>query len=167
MGNLSFIIPTTNLQDYNINSITTLLHKNVNNGKFIIDSKFNEIVVYEKNENRGPVCQLFFNQDCYLLNFEKDIKELEILGEEKAVKELQELQALNIDLDNIIQMKCLYDYKNYIKRETEIFLHQHFKAFIFDEGIHPEFIEPTYKYKSNKLNILSSIIKKIINIWKN
>lgn len=153
MGNLSFIIPTQNLQDYNKIRIQELLTEHILNGQFPISPEWNEIGIYKKGDDPvklGPIANLYFGQDCYVLNFERDITELRKQDNQKLATGLEELQKLNIDYDNIIQMTHALEPNQKIKRDAEIFLHKHFKAYILDEGIHPEYIGPDYVYKKLK-----------------
>ena len=158
MGNLGFIIPTKKLEDFNIDKIYSMLKEEFSD--FNIEKGDSAIGIYKDTD---LVCNLYFNQDCYLLNYDRDINTLEEITKESEeskyyqqtkernnnlIKSLKELKDLNPDLNNVIQTTYGYgkgfDYKN----DVDFFIKDYFYGYIFDEGIHPEFIPPEYVRKS-------------------
>lgn len=151
MGNLSFIVPAIKTEDYNLEKIKSLLIDKFPD--FIIDfnEEYSDLTIRVRNPKRDHydfIMSMYFNQDCYILNYDEDIKYLE---NEKGydttilVEELKELKKLNPDLDCVIQ--TTYGYYNDLKNDVDFFLRDYFKGYIFDEGIHPEFIGPSYVRK--------------------
>lgn len=159
MGNLSYIIPTENQEEFNREKITEILENQFPDLIIHSDDEWDQIVVSVKPNKRFKdelVVQMYFNADCYLLkgeNFENSISELRDKtetwpGGEKLAEQLSELKELNPDLNKSISMThCPYYDLREVKRQVEIYLHSYFKSFIFDEGIHPEFIPPDYVWR--------------------
>ena len=148
MGNLTFIVPTIKTEDYNIEKIESLLIEEFPD--FIIDfnEEFSDLTIRLRNPKKNHydfIMNMFFNQDCYILKYDEDIKYLENVKEYVLVKELKELKRLNPDLDCVVQTSYGHyiDYKN----DIDFFLRDYFEGYIFDEGIHPEFIGPSYVRK--------------------
>lgn len=158
MGNLGFIIPTKKLEDFNIDKIYSMLKEEFSD--FNIEKGDSAIGIHKDTD---LVCNLYFNQDCYLLDYDRDIESLEEITKESEeskyykqtkerndnlIKSLKELKDLNPDLNNVIQTTYGYgigfDYKN----DVDLFIKDYFYGYIFDEGIHPEFIPPDYVRKS-------------------
>jgi hypothetical protein len=124
--------------------------------------EFLQIGVRDKKDNL--VCDLYFNQDCYILDYDRDIKDLEDLEEESKetkfykpnfyddqIEGLKKLKEINPDLDNIIQSTYGTGRNYEAKNDIDFFLKDYFYAYILDEGIHPEYMGPDYvrKKKSN------------------
>ena len=151
MGNLSFVVPTQKLDDYNIDKIFDLLKNNFKEVKIEKLEDWNEIVIHSEN-GKDLLFNLYFNQECYLLNFDEDIKELIILNHKNLADKLEDLKKLNPDLNNTISISygSLVGYSHkykHIRSSILYFLKDYFYAYIFDEGIHPEYIEPEHKRK--------------------
>lgn len=164
MGNITFIVPTQNLEYFNIDKIKELLKEEFKNLDIKQEKEWDHIRVMKGDL---LVTVMYFNQECYILNFEDDIscikEELKHLAEEKRkhlITKLEELRDLNPDLNNCIQMTYgkgsfeTFEFKN----DVEFFLQKYFQSYIFDEGIHPEFIDPTYERNSKK-SLISKIAK--------
>lgn len=147
MGNLSFLIPTKNQQEFTLDGVAKLLTAEFPNLTFTKDEKFDGLTVY-MTKDEGYVNEFYFNSECYVLNYEQDILELEEMGMVDLVNDLKTLQQMAPDLNNCVQMTHEYKFKyREAKRNVEIFLHKYFGLYIFDEGIHPDYIPPSYIYK--------------------
>lgn len=161
MGNVSYIIPTINVEDYTHVKIGELLTNKFPYFDIECDNEFSSIRVSIKDKSH--ICNLYFEQECYILDFEQDIKDLNESGDTYSAIQLEMLKEnIKIDLNNTLEMtygNAPYSYRT----EIESFLHSHFRAFIFDEGIHPEFIPPDYRYKNIKDDIQGIVRDKF---WK-
>jgi hypothetical protein len=158
MGNISFIVPTIRKENFNIDKVSELLKENFPNLTFDVDLKFNQIRV--RNDN-GLVTDIFFNQECHVLNFDRDIKELIDAGKTELAEKLKKLKSMNPDLNNCIQTTYGSGKAIQTKFDIDYFLKDYFQAYVFDEGIHPEFITPDYKQPK------TSKIKKFFNFLEN
>lgn len=171
MGNLSFIVPTKNTEDFNIDKIFKLLTEQFKDLYFELNYDFKSIQVRKmKNDNSDLVMDLYFNQDCYILDYDEDIKILKKSSEEakemgydntdfynEQIEGLRKLKELNPDLDNVIQTTYGTGIETDLKQDIDFFLKDYFYAYIFDEGIHPEYMGPDYR-KINKKNKLKNFI---------
>ena len=167
MGNISFIVPTKKLEDFNIDKVFELLSEEFNDLTIERSDEFKELQVRTSRDNL--VTDIYFNQDCYILNYEDDIKELEEMIKEvketkypelerrylDCINGLKKLQEINPDLDNVIQLTYGSGREVELKQDIEYFLQDYFYAYNFDEGIHPEYIGPDYERKP-KSNIISN-----------
>ena len=153
MGNLSFIVPTKNIEDFNMEKIYQLLLEKFTELDITKDEKFEQIQIYDKEIF---IMDLYFNQDCYILKYNEDIK---YLKEEMNMPELADwlvkLKKLKPDLNNVIQSTYGQDYN--IKNDVDFFIKDYFTSYLFDEGIHPEFMAPDY--------IRKTPVKKIKSFW--
>jgi hypothetical protein len=147
MGNLSFIVPTKKLEDFNIDKVYDLLVTNFSDLTIDLDKNFNQIQVFK---NGNLVTDLYFNQDIYILDIKRDIDELLKLREVELAEWLIVLQKLNPDLDNVIQTTYGSGRFTDIKQDIDFLIKDYFTSYLFDEGIHPEFMPPDYKRKKKK-----------------
>mgnify|MGYP000917989318 CR=1 FL=1 len=74
MGNLSFIVPTKNIEDFNREKIYQLLLGKFPDLTIENSEEWDSIQIRDKNDNL--VEDLYFNQDCYILDYDRDIDEL-------------------------------------------------------------------------------------------
>jgi hypothetical protein len=141
MGNMTMIVPTENLQEFNVDKVCDLL--NLEFPQFTIVEFDDEIRV----ENKGMVVtELYFHQDSsHMINFDEDISELQGMGMNDLADKLYELEKMNPDLSNTLF--TTYGGSHLEKNSVDQFLREYFKAYIFDEGIHPEFMPPDYQSK--------------------
>jgi len=166
MGNLSFIVPTKNKENFNIEFISNLINYQLN---FNVDnySEFEQLsittdfldtftILKGRLIKDVKICDIFFNQECYILNFEKDLKYLqEMIKENKKYEEffvdLKKLEELKPNLKNCLHIT--YGQGMLFKERNRILnlLKNHFYAYIFDEGIHPEFMSPNFQFKEENL----------------
>lgn len=152
MGNIGFLVPTKKLEDWNRHRIGKLLKDRFPNFEISIDPTWEQIDVIKKGgflARTSEITTLYFNQDCYILNYSEDIKWLEENNMQDLAQKLIELQELNPDLNNVIQMTHGGFHKE--RNSVEKFLMEYFGAFSFDEGIHPEYMPPDYKFKQKNL----------------
>lgn len=157
MGNLSFLIPTKNKSDFKFDNIKRMISEHFTQFVLRDDEIYEEINVWTKDEET-LITTLYFNHDCYVLEFDKDLYFLK----EKADNSINEkIKAYYQNLyDKLLQLKelnpniqkCLASthgsgrmYKD--KCRIEKMLKDEFGCYIFDEGIHPEFMPPDYQYK--------------------
>lgn len=142
MGNLSFLVPTKNLEDFNRENIAKMIKTQF--PKFSVEesTEWNQIEV--RNKKGTLITQIYCNQECYLLDYDKDMEELRnpenrIYNCNEMIFKLQILRSYDPDLNNCISLT--YGTGMYVdeKFEIERFLMLHFNGYLFDEGIHPEF----------------------------
>lgn len=169
MGNISFLIPTTNLNEYNCDSIVVLLRKNfpdlITKNDSKMESSYECIEVSYKNKEVVYFC--FDKLPSYLLDeineCEKELinhkcvdsKILKNILSFKAIPLNKELKVLSYKHDNSITEQH--------RRKIEIFLHSYFKCFILDEGINPEMITPDYVFKSQLKEVIDYVKTVLIN----
>jgi hypothetical protein len=155
MGNLGYMIPTTKLYEFNRRSISKLILTNIATADVDIDSDFEQINIYHNKDNRekvGPVFTIYFDETCYLIENGPDEEEFISLRDSYPENE----KTLRYFFEKNYQKNPCFSYTHVrggrkdqkLYREIEKFLHQYFKAYIFDEGIHPEHIPPNYKWRS-------------------
>lgn len=148
MGNLSFIVPTKNLDKFNREDIFKLLVKEFPKITFEHLEEFNQINVRKNGE---LATNLYFEQECYILDYEEDIKWLSENeeGNEGLAEKLGKLKEINPDLKKCIQATygTGMNHTVSVKWDVEYFIKDYFVAYIFDEGIHPEYIPPDHKRK--------------------
>jgi hypothetical protein len=178
MGNLSFIVPTKNVEDFNIDKVFELLTEQFKDLYFELDYDNKSIQVRKmKDINSNLITDLYFNQDCYILDYDEDIETLKTASEEAKengydrtefyldqIEGLRKLKELNPDLDNVIQTTYGYGWEMDLKHDIDFFLKDYFYAYLFDEGIHPEYMGPEYKRKTKPET--KSKIKSFFNFFK-
>lgn len=150
MSNNSYLSPTKNIYDFNIDFIYGLLFAKFKECEFEICKKFNQLQIIYSDR---IVTDLFFNQDSYLLKTSNDEDKLylEEMGKEYLLDGLIKFKK-NYKKNSLVEMSSHSLGKWFDKRiEIEIYLHEYFGLYIFDEGIHPEYIPPTYKFKRNAI----------------
>jgi len=171
MGNLGFIVPTQKLEDFNQKKIYSLLKEQF--PKLDIESEGDSISVYHTRRNeKDLICNLYFNQDCYVLDYDRDIIQIENITKEsegkkyhqeikernqELIKSLEELKKLNPDLNNVIQTTYGYGRSLNIKDDVDFFIKDYFNGYLFDEGIHPEFMQPGYVRRSEGTSLLKKL----------
>ena len=172
MGNLTFIVPTENKQHFNKKDVVEMLKGEFTNLIFEVDNKWNCVKVRKKlskkdaKKFRDFVMDIYFAMDCYILDINRDIKQLEDIRDEEGkvhvgsnfhywdeqVKELKKLKNLGYNNDDLcIQTTYGAGYYTDIKNDIDFFLRDTFKGYIFDEGIHPEFMGPSYERKPKRV----------------
>lgn len=173
MGNLSFIVPTKNLEDFNLQKVFELLLEKFKDLNIISSPEHESIQVWTSIKNEILITDLYFNQDCYILEYEKDIELLKELIEETTYTELKQrfqdnidglikLKELNPDLNNVIQMTYGFGIDMDLRNDIEFFIKDHFYAYLFDEGIHPEYMGPDYVRKPKKISKWKNFLKKYL-----
>ena len=80
--------------------------------------------------------------DFDIYNFEVDYKGLLDINDKKNANKLKKFNDLNLNLSKVIQSTYGAIHKE--KSNIDFFLRNLFKGYIFDDGIHPEFIGPHY-----------------------
>ena len=158
MANNTYIVPTKNLQDWKEDKIKELILEEF--PQFEIDG---DDIRYKGR----IVTQLVYGDSVEdMLDYDRDIKWLNDEGMSNLAIALEELKKLNPDLNNIVSTRHTPFHVE--KNSIDMFLKDYFGAYVFDEGIHPEFIPPDYvskmtlKYKKD-----NSIIKKFGDYFKN
>lgn len=166
MGNITMIVPTKNLKHFNVDKVNDLLNSEF--PQFSIIKNDNSIRI----ENKGSlVTNMYFNQDSSdFIKFDEDISELKGMGMNELAEKLYKLEKLDPDLSNTIH--TTYGFSHIEKNSVDQFLKEYFTAYIFDEGIHPEFMPPDYqskntlKYKSENPSKGERIIKKFKDYFR-
>lgn len=176
MGNLSFIVPTKKLEDFNIDKIYQLLTSQFKDLYFELDYDYKSIQVRKlKKVNSNLVMDLYFNQDCYILDYEQDIQTLKDASDESKemgydrtdyyldqIQGLEKLKEINPNLDNVIQTTYGDGSEVELKQDIDFFLKDYFSAYLLDEGIHPEYMGPDYQRKEKE----NKKIKSFFNFFK-
>ena len=162
MGNLTYIIPMVKHEDMCIEKVFVLLAKRFDNFHFDMDMKYETITVRLKcdiKKYNDFIMSLYFNEPNDLIRFVEDITYLKNekgYDTEGLVKDLEILKNTNPDLN--INIQSTYGHYTDYKNDIDFFLRDYFKGYIFDEGIHPEFIPPSYVRKiKKKKTLLQSI----------
>lgn len=158
MGNLSFIVPTQKLEDFNIDKVCDILGSNLPKISFKMSKEFKQVIC-EKDGHL--VTELYFEQDCYVLqedNLEEDKEYLKEIGKEELIDDLVNLiNVIKPDLNNVIQMTFGSPYVYEERFEITDTLRQYFKSYTFDEGIHPEFMSPDYKRTQSSVDFFQKL----------
>lgn len=175
MGNLSFIVPTKNLEDFNFRKIFELLSEKFKDLNVYSVPEHNAIQIL--NKRGDTITDIYFNEDCYILDYDEDIKLLQNISDESKemgydrtdfyldqIEGLKKLKEINPDLNNIIQTTYGFGRETDLKQDIDFFLKDHFYAYLFDEGIHPEYMGPDYQRKPKPEN--KSKIKSFFNFFK-
>lgn len=153
MGNIGFLIPTQKHEDWNLTRVSQLLQERFPNFTIFIVHEHNYLEILKKPGlfvKQGTITQLYFDQPCYILNYSDDIEWLEERGKHELAQKLSILQKLNPNLETgAIQMTHGVHFK--YRCSVEKFIKEYFKAYSFDEGIHPEYMPPDYKFKPENL----------------
>lgn len=142
MGNVSYLSPTKNKENFKIEFIYGFLFAKFTDLDYVIYNEFEQLQVMYHGR---IVTDLYFNQDCYLLKScdEDDIKNLENINENKLINELLEFKKNNSNT-KFVEMTHSMGIQGDKRKEIEKYLHDYFGLYIFDEGIHPEYIPPDY-----------------------
>jgi len=136
MGNVSFIIPKENLQDFTSQGIIKLIEDNLR-AKLNLSIELHptgQIIITDKKGE--TVCEMWEEKEgCYLLS---DSNEDDSSSNTK--KWIEKLKEADLkDTDPCIGIS--YGSYPFNKERTKIltFLIKYFKGYWLDEGIHPEF----------------------------
>jgi len=154
MGNITFIVPIENKDKLNTTDISKYLRNEYPQYQYEVDPKFYSIRVSDKNDDL--ITNIYIDMECYIIDFDEDIKYLkENEGfsniTETLIKELKELKEMKPDLEHCIQTTYGKFPFNDDKNNIDFFLSKIFAGgYIFDEGIHPEFIGPSYVREKKK-----------------
>lgn len=158
MGNLTYILPVENKEKFNREDIFKILKDNFTELIFKESNKWESIRV-EKVDNL--VMDIYFDQEiCF--DIDKDIRNLEKIRDEQDNKieywqsQINELKKLKGMGGYGVCIETTYGTGRYSNEKDDIdfFLKDYFKGYIFDDGIHPEFMGPLYKRKpKNKSNL--------------
>ena len=142
MGNLSFMVPTNNLKIFTFNKITEMLKQEFPEFTFEKDENHYQLDIRTKND--VLVTTIYFNSDCYILDFDETIEQLKnpeshINNPKELIFKLEILRRFNPDLQNCLALT--YGTGMFVddKFRVERFLMKQFNGYLFDEGIHPEF----------------------------
>lgn len=180
MANVSYLVPTVNLQSFNPRSIKQALETVfIPRHELELDISIHEdllLVGQGVGRNAERITSITFNQNCYLLNYERDIhylknawrtrtKDQELWKSyyENLASKLEELQRINPNLHQSAEISygTEYPFSEFkVRDEICYFLLDFFQAYWFDEGIHPDFIPPDYqrKPKPGKLKRISRFL---------
>lgn len=166
MGNITMIVPTQHTKDLNVSFVEGILKNEFPQFTYITGS--DHIQVIYKNM---VVTDMYFNEDSsYMINFDNNIEELEELEMYDLANKLRELKSINPDLKKTLH--TTHSGFQLEKNSIEQFLKDYFKAYIFDEGIHPEFIPPDYQskntlqYKKENPSTGTKIVKNFKDFFK-
>ena len=152
MGNLSTMVPTIKAHEFNRRTIATLIADNFPKAVVHTQVDHDMIDVYMKGddpEKKGPIFHLYFNQD------KPYFYEEGVTDEDRKYLSEKELKSYQYFFDKGYTKFPTFEYTHAIglkkhrqlKHDIERFLHGYFKAYVFDEGIHPEHIAPNYVWK--------------------
>ena len=97
MGNLTFIVPTKNIEDFTIDKVYSLLKDKFPEFNIVKEIEFNQISILS---NDHTISHLYFNQDCYIVDFDQNVKELSEMNMDQLALKLLKLKKLNPDLTN-------------------------------------------------------------------
>jgi len=144
MGNISFIIPKENLQDFTVTGIVKLIIDNLR-AKLNLSIELHptgQIIITDKKGE--TVCEMWNSKDgCYLLD-ESD-EDDSSSNTKKWIEKLKEADLKDTDPCIGISYGWTSD-SNKVRSKILTFLIKYFKGYWLDEGIHPEFISYDEKY---------------------
>ena len=131
------LVPVVKISDVNIKSI------------FVVNIPLRQSGVVNYEDFLKTLNSHMIELDSILINkkisFDRDISYLNDNSMQELALKLEKLRDLRPDLSNCIQSSYLGNNITFKeKRMVEMFLKDYFRAYIFDEGIHPEFIPPDY-----------------------
>lgn len=170
MGNLTFLIPTENFEKNNAKDVEILLRKKFPKYVYLCDTNSIQI---RRQKDDSLVTDIYFDDECHLIDKKEDLKELTNICREykkcpgykeeiyqnklKQISDYKEFSKLKLDYKKSISMtygtRKFNDTWGRERGDIEFFVRDIFKAYIFDEGIHPEFMNPTYvRSKPPKFN---------------
>lgn len=142
MGNLSFLVPTSNLENFTQEKISEMLEHEFPEFTLEKDEKFKQIDIRSKKD--VLVTTIYFETDCYLLDYDEAIEMLKnpdshANSPKELILKLEILKRFNPDLNNCLSLT--YGTGMFVddKFRVERFLMKQFNGYLFDEGIHPEF----------------------------
>jgi hypothetical protein len=148
MANEMWIIPTQNKEEfYDKESLLKLLDENIPELIFTRHPNLQGGDILVHNLKKYPLFYLGLDSECYLINKEDDIQELDDMGMEDLADKLVYFWDTGPDIKRCINIRHS-SYQDEIKLITTFF-RKYFGAYIFDEGIHPEFIEPWGAYPTD------------------
>ena len=142
-----WIVPTEHKDEfYDYSKLVEILNKNIKDIDFSYCNHDNmewiDGFISHKNEHKGTIL-LGVNMECPLIERGEDVKILDEMGMvDLADKYILFFEDEHPDMSRCLQMKHTQHQKE--QREITNFLRKYFKCYIFDEGIHPEFILPIY-----------------------
>lgn len=134
MANITYIVPTSNIEDWNEDKVKKLILSEFPQFSFDGSSI--------KYKGREITYFIFGDSVEYILDYENDIKYLNERGMSDLAEKLEKLKEINPDLNNVVSTRHSGFYRE--KNSIDMFLKDYFNAYVFDEGIHPEFIPPDY-----------------------
>lgn len=146
MGNLSFIIPKENLQDFTNIGIVKIIEDNLRE-KLKLDIELHstgQIII--TNKNGDTVCEMWNQKDgCYLLAEGGSDEANGDKHEEWLRNKLKEVNLKQSEPCFGISYGYSFDSEK-LRSKIITFLIKHFKGYWLDEGIHPEFITHDDEY---------------------
>lgn len=161
MGNLAYLIPSENLEDFTFDKITSLIENEFPNFDVV-----GGLVRFKNKPNRTSIGRYYMEDECYLLEDPHlDIEYLRNDCRYAKAEELEHFFKMGLDLTKVL---CLTHSAWFIENNSVImFLKDYFKGYVFDEGIHPDFIGPDYVSKNTlKYKKENSLLKKIEKMFK-
>ena len=168
MANIGCIVPTRNLNDFNIEFISKLIQKF--DPDLIIEQPSPNCIEVHRRESprhRYMIVQYWVGVPMgWMSNFEEAIRQLESDGKHDDAISLTWLKNSQPDTNNVIEYNYGQDPFGDDKSNLDFLIRDHFYGYIFDEGIHPEFIAPEYVRKKKKPTILRKI-GKFVNKFNN
>lgn len=160
MANITTLIPTKNKENWNIDEIELILRNYFPNITFEKNQKLLQISIFKNSE---IITKIYFNQE-YFIDYKSNKNELRERGKYDLANKLEELEKMHPELDRCIELT--YGIGKYIKEKSEIekVIINYFDAYLFDEGIDPEFIPPDYTKNNTAKN--NNLITKFKNFFK-
>lgn len=134
MANITYIVPTSNIDKWNEEKVKELILNEF--------PQFNFDGSSIRYKGREVTYFIFGDSVKYLIDYESDIKDLNENGMFDLAEKLENLKEINPDLNNVVSTRHSGLHRE--KNSIDMFLKDYFKAYIFDEGIHPEFIPPEF-----------------------
>lgn len=173
MGNLTFIVPIENKEKFNRKDVNKLFVEQFPKLTFVNSDEWNSIQVRKGDR---LVMDIYFGEENDILDIDRDIKYLE---ENRDKNDENMVHYWQVQIDDLKRLKkvgvpdeCIqttYGTGKFIneKQDIDFFLKDYYKGYIFDEGIHPEFMGPSYTRKQSPMSKKISRFKKFFLFFKN
>ena len=175
MANCGYIVPTRNLDNFNRDYLRKLVSEYDPNLSMVERVGDSALAIYQKEgKNSELVVTYWFGSSLgWMANFDDAIRELENNyqkgTENYQTKNTEYWKNLSIslswlknfkpDVDNVLEY-TRGDYPfNPIKGDLDFVIRDYYRGYIFDEGIHPEFMGPEYARKPKKEGLIKKFGK--------
>lgn len=168
MANCMYICPTKNRSDFEDKSkLVNILSKKIPNISFTEKQYNNEISYINVSDNESSLFDMTYAtfSNVNLFNRDNDVESLDSMGRNDLANHY--IYFLENNPNTILAIRHPFDYiaNRYFKEIYNFFREDYFECFIFDEGIHPDFLLP-YKLIEKKTNKKKSFIQKFKSFIK-